>query len=252
MSSSMISARAFRLASPSFPPAGRALTALGVLGLLAACNAGSSTAPRASAPVQFSLAARTSSASATAGAATITGLRLAVGELSLGNGSQYGCQDCQDNSVDGPEGTETHNASQIVTVPLNGGPVQLATEAVQPGRYAQAQIELTPRATTAGWTPGATIEIAGTYAGTPFTLALPVAGTFNQTLAPPVDVTTASAGSPVSVTITLPVSAWFTGPNGVALDPTNPAARAQIEANVRATLQAGEAGEGAETVGGEG
>lgn len=245
----MTASNSLRLSSLGLPRAGRALAAMGLLGMFTACDSGSSTGPRASAPVQFSLAARTASAPATAGAVTITGLRLAVGELSLGNGGQYGCQDCQDNSADGPKGTETANAPQIVTVPLNGAPVQLATEAVQAGRYAQAQIELTPRATTAGWTPGTTVEITGTYAGTPFTLALPVAGSFNQTLTPPVDVTAASSGAPVAVTITLPVSAWFTGANGVALDPANPAARAQIEANVRATLQAGEAGE---TAGGEG
>jgi len=69
-----------------------------------------------------------------------------------------------------------------------------------------------------------------------FTLPIAVAGSFRETLTPPVDVPAGRASGPIQVTITLPVASWFTS-NGTALDPANPTQRAQIEANARASIQ---------------
>jgi hypothetical protein len=58
---------------------------------------------------------------------------------------------------------------------------------------------------------------------------------------PPLTVGTSGATpSPVSVTISLPVTSWFQS-GATTLDPANAAQRAQIETNVRAAFHAPEA-----------
>lgn len=209
-----------------------ALAAAAVLGVATACSSSAGTEPGQRVPVRLSVIA--TSPPPTAGGAVVTSVRLSIERAALGGGEEFGCKDCNDEGND--DGGEP-SAAQVVRV-SPGAPVLLATEPVQPGRYAQAEIELAPPAgsTASGWTPGSTIELAGTMRGAPFTVALSVRGTLRETLSPAVVVSALDAASPASVTISLPVASWLVGANGEGLDPTNPTARAQIEANVRRSL----------------
>lgn len=205
--------------------------------VLGACD---SAGPRVTQPVAIRLAAHSASlgGNATAGPLDITGLRLVVGQTALGSGDQFGCVDCQDS---GPEG-ETVDAPQLLVVPVDGTPVSVRTESVGAGQYAQVEIEVVApdaaiRAANPSWPAGATIEVTGRYNGVAFTLPIAIEGSFRETLAPPVDVPAGGPAAPIQVTITLPVASWFTS-NGTALDPADPAQRAQIEANARASFQA--------------
>ncbi len=205
------------------------------------CN--SASGPRSSSPVNFRLAAAATAAptAATAGV-EISSSRLVVGTAALGSGDQFGCVDCPGN------GGETASAPQLVSVPTDGSPVQVATEQVTAGVYNSVEIELhapdpSVLAAAPGWPAGATVEIAGKFNGTDFTLPLSLAGSFRETLGSPVTVTDGATPSTINITITLPVSSWFVS-NGVALNPTDPSQRAQIEQNARLSLSSVEAGEG--------
>ena len=183
-------------------------------------------------PVNLSLATATSSASASPAATAalqITSLKLLVNQASLGSGDQFGCQDCSGN--DG--GNEVGSVGGVVSVPLDGTAVNLATEQVQPGTYPQVEVELGGTA-PAGWVSGQTVEIQGTNNGTAFTIGVAVDGSFRENLTPAFVVTSASPTS-IPVKITLPVASWFSA-GGVALDPAVPAQRAQIEANIQAAF----------------
>src|ERR1700687_5428265 len=114
---------------------------------------------------------------------------------------------------------EVASVGGIVSVPLDGTAVNLATEQVQPGSYPQVEVEL-GGSTAAGWPSGQTVEIQGTNNGTAFTIGVPVNGSFRENLAPPVVVTTSSPAS-IPVTITLPVASWFAS-GGTASVPAYP------------------------------
>lgn len=212
--------------------------ALLLAGAVAACGT-SSTAAGPRQPVSLHVASLSASSSAAAPAALqLTTVRLSIGQTSLGSGEQFGCQDCQD---EGAEAAQSDGTPSIVTVPATGGPVLLAIEQVQAGTYSEAQIDLVKPVAPAFGAADNTIEISGTYAGTSFTVAFPIHGTFHQTLTPPVTVGS-STSAPISATISLPVAAWFTA-NGVELNPADPAQLAQIRTNVQAYFSA-DAGEG--------
>jgi hypothetical protein len=198
-----------------------------------ACN--NSSAPRASHPVAFHLAASATPASGSvASAVTVTSLRLVVGPAALGSGDQFGCVNCEGNDTE----SET---PELISVPPDGSPVLVRTEQVSAGHYDAAEIELqNPDAgiigAAPGWPSNATIEVAGSSNGAAFTLPLSVVGEFRVAVNPPVDVTEGAPPTTASVTITLPISSWFES-NGVALDPNDPAQRAQIEANARLSVR---------------
>jgi hypothetical protein len=209
---------------------------------LVACGS-SSTAPgpRHAVSLQVSplSASHSSSTAAVPAGLELTGVRLSIGQTSLGSGEQFGCQDCQNEEA---ESAQSDGAPSIVAIPATGGPVLLAVEQVSAGTYPEAQIDLVKPVTPAfGGVADNTIEITGKYNGTSFTVAFPILGTFHQLLTPPVTVT-GTANAPISATVTLPVASWFTGSNGVALDPGNPAQLAQIQANARSyfSVDAGE------------
>jgi hypothetical protein len=200
-----------------------------------ACNSTTDAGMRR--PVNLSLAAVTRSASASPAATAalqITSLKLLVNQASLGSGDQFGCQDCS-----GDGANEVASVGGVVSVPLDGTAVNLATEQVQPGSYSQVEVEV-GGSTAAGWPSGQTVEIQGTNNGTAFTIGVPVNGSFRENLVPPVVVTTSSPAS-IPVTITLPVASWFSA-GGAALDPAVPAQRAQIEANIRTAFSGPESG----------
>lgn len=204
--------------------------ALSLLALspLAGCN--SATSPKSGQPVAFRLATTPPLASAT-GPLSITSFRLVVGGSALGSGDQFGCVDCQDASP------EAQAVPEIASIPLDGSPVQLRTEQVQPGSYTMIEIEVVNPTTsvlaaTPGWSAQNTMVIAGTYNGRPFELGLSIQGLARERLATPLEVGTGGAPASVQVTITLPVAAWFAGATGT-LDPTDAAQRALIEANAR-------------------
>ena len=198
------------------------------LGLLAGCN--SATAPRMGQSVAFRLATATP-LTAAAGPLTITSFRLVVGGAALGNGDQFGCVDCQN------AGPEARAVPEAASIPLDGSPVQLRSEEVQPGTYTTMEIEVViptsaVLAAAPGWPAPNTMVIAGTYNGRPFELGLPIEGTVRERLATPLVVGTGGAPASVAVTISLPVATWFASAGGT-LDPTDAAHRAMIEANAR-------------------
>jgi hypothetical protein len=209
-------------------------TGIAVLGVVAGCG---TTEPRPTQPVGIHLASATPAfaAAAAAGPLQITSLRLVVSTASLGAGDQFGCIDCQGNAEDAPA------TPKLISVPLTGGTILVATELTSPGTYSQAEIALArpAAATVAGtpnWPAGATLLIEGTHNGTAFAIPLTIEGSFLETLNPPVVVTNTSTPSTITVTATLPVTSWFTS-NGVSLDPAVAAQRAVIEANIRRSFQ---------------
>lgn len=223
-----------------------ALTARRMLSLatLAAAWGCSGSSPTPSQPVKFNIAANTTTRLSSGGPLQIASFRLVAGPAALGSGQEYGCKDCQGGGT-----SESSPAPQLITVPSDGSPVALRTEEVSAGRYGSAEIELARPdaavlAAVPGWPTDASAEVSGTYNGTAFTLYLPLRGAFREALNPPVDVAAgASAPATVNITITLPVGSWFSA-NGVDLDPTNAAQRAQILAKAQASLLPEEAGGG--------
>ena len=213
-----------------FQPITRLLLPMLAAPLILSCSSATDVALR---PVTLSLRAAAVPSSASAAALQVTSLRLLVKEAALGSGDQFGCQDCQG----GPEGNERAAVGAVVSVPLDGTPVTLATEQVGPGTYSEVEIEL-GGGTAPGWTNGQTVEIQGTSNGTPFTIRVSVNGSFRETLSPPAVVTGTDVSS-VPVVITLPVASWFTA-GGQQLDPGVPAQLAQIEANIRSAFSASE------------
>jgi hypothetical protein len=136
----------------------------------------------------------------------------------------------------------------LVSVPVDGTPVKVATEQVAAGHYAAAEIELVPPdsrilQSAPAWPVTATVEVSGLFNGAPFTLDLGVTGVFRQVLVPAVDVT--STSDSLAVVVALPVASWFVD-NGTTLDPNDPAQRARIELNARRSMQAVEPGSMAE------
>jgi hypothetical protein len=201
---------------------------LGTASLVAACNSGS--APTSASPVAFHLAAQ---GGGTGGAVELTSFRVVVGPAALGSGDQFGCVDCT--------GDESSPPPQLVSVPLDGSPVQFRTEQVTAGHYTAAEVEFQQPdpgllAGAPGWPSSATVELAGGFNGVPFTLHLPLLGSFRETLNPAVDVSADSAPPPVAITVTLPVASWFVS-NGAPLDPNDATQRAQIEQNAQSALQ---------------
>lgn len=167
----------------------------------------------------------------------VTSLQLVVGAASLGSGQEFGCVDCQGNYDDAPS-----LGPRVVDVPVDGGAVQVAAEGVGPARrhITEAEISLeAPTGASPDWPGDATIRIAGSFAGTPFTLALNVTGDFRASVDPPLDISDSDGLTELAVTIALPVASWFTS-NGVALDPTNADQRASIEANIRQSFTTSE------------
>lgn len=199
---------------------------------LAGCDA--FTAAASKKPVDIHVAAaNTTTVSSTAASAglTISAVSASFGQASLGSGDQFGCADCQNNATDTPV------AARVVNVPVDGGDVLLQTEQVNAGTYGAVEVQLeNPVTPPTGWPAGATLEISGTYNGSPFTTSFSVNGSMRQTLAQPITVGSAGTPAQIHVTINLPVNNWFTS-NGTVLDPNNPAQHAQIEANIRAALQ---------------
>lgn len=192
-----------------------------------------STGPTPRHRVELRLAAAMvpSALSVAAGQLQLTSFRIVAGEAALGSRDEFGCIDCQGST------SEQERAPRIVDVPLRGGAVTLETGEVAAGSYPEAEISVVaPTAATlvgvSGWPAGATIEVAGSFAGAAFRLTLAIEGTFREQLVPPVEVPGGASAVAVPVTITLPVATWFTA-NGTTLDPNDAAQRALIEANAR-------------------
>lgn len=222
-------------------PAGRLAAGIAAAASIAACGT-SPTSPAPASAVQVRVAADGATATAPQGLSVST-VRLVVGHASLGSGDQFGCVNCTGNN------TDAEAAPSVVTLAGGAGSAVVAVGDVQPGTYSAAEIDLT-RPTTAlvGSSPGQTIEITGVVNGAPFTISAAVEGAFRGTLSPPVQVAGGSS-APVTVTVALPVTAWFTSGAGL-LDPAVPVQRTQILANIQAAFSA--AGEGAESPAREG
>ena len=194
------------------------------------------TVPVARVPVAFHVVVSGPSLSANrVAAATVSGLeittvRLGIGVASLGTNGQYGCVDCQGDTSDGP------SPGALVDIPMSGAPVRVVTEQVSPGVYGEVEFTLRTLAPgqwpSATWSATTTIEITGRFGGSPFTITLPVAGMFRQTLKTPLHVVAGAAPGALDVTITLPVASWFEA-GGVLVDPNVATSRAVIEANIR-------------------
>lgn len=167
-----------------------------------------------------------SSASVSQGLGLVS-LRLLVSQASLGHGDTFGCQNCTNND----SGNEAAVLNSWVTIPVNGGPVDLASEMVQPGSYDQVEIEVGGAEGSAASGTARTVEVSGTFNGVPFTVGAHVVGTFRETLTPPAIVAAANPPSSLRFTLALPVESWFSV-NGVVLDPTDAAQRAIIEGNI--------------------
>lgn len=208
----------------------RAGATLVALVLLAACGV---TEPRRTSPVTLHL--RSNAVTSTAATAPtplqLSAVRLIVTSAALGSGNEFGCTDCQGNVE------EVVSTPKLVSIPINGGSVLLATEQAAPGLYSQSEIAVeqagaTSLAGTSNWPSGATIMIEGTYNGAAFALPLNIVGSFRESLTPPLEVPATGAPAATAITITLPVASWFQS-TGRSLNPADATDRATIEANAR-------------------
>lgn len=227
-----------------------AAAALAAGPFLAACSsADSALAPAPRRAVTLAVTAHASQNTPTVPGLQVSAVRLVLGAASLGSGSQFGCINCQGNTQDAPAGTAP---ATLVTLAGTSGTATVATSDVAAGTYSAAQIDVVrPSTPLIGTSPDQTVEVTGSYNGTPFTVTAAAAGSFVQTLSPPVQVT-AGATAPISITIDLPVASWFTGTAG-PLDPAVPAQRAAIVANIQRFFSATDGTpEGSEPPSGEG
>ncbi len=218
------------------------IAVLGVLGVaVAGCE--QSTAADPTAPVRFQLAAAASTRGVSAGVITsqgplvVTAVQLVVGRAALGDGTEFGCLDCDGNFVDG------QRTPTLVNLPAGGGVTDVVTEQVTAGRYGRAELSLEP--TEAGMpllrgaATGTTVRVSGTYNGAAFSIDLAIAGAFRGALVPPLSVVAGATPAAVALTLRLPVDTWFVA-NSRVLDPATAADRTLIEANIRASFDAAE------------
>jgi len=202
------------------------------------------TGTRASQPVDVMVAARTTPALASTisrGALDITKLEIVLGQASLGNGDQFGCQDCQDAS-------ETAAVTpRVFSVPLDGGAVRVASERVGPGVYKEVEIEVTQLAAASGgapadWPSGATIRVSGLVDSAPFSVTLNQGGDLRQVLPVPINVADRAAPTEIQAVLNLPVLTWFFD-GSRELDPRVAADLALIKQHVLATLDTSDVAE---------
>jgi len=223
--------------------------AIGAVALTAATvSCRSSTAAQPSRTVAFQVRGNAAAfaTAASSGPLAITSVRIVVDGAALGSGDQYGCVDCQGNN-----GELAATPAQVISVPLDGGTALVTTERVSVGTYRQIEISLdVPSAALVaanpGWPANATIMVTGSYNGTSFTLPLAIAGSFRQSLSPPLNVAANATSGALAVHLTLPIASWFTW-NGAPLNPADATQRAQIEANARAAFQSTDVAESSAT-----
>lgn len=173
------------------------------------------------------------SSSISSGSLDVTKVEIVLGQASLGNGDQFGCQDCQNSSE------EASVAPRLVSVPLDGGAIRVASEGVGPGLYSEVEIEVARLAASgggapAGWPVDATIRVSGMVEGSSFEVFVNREGDLRQTLASPIAVGE-GAPSEIQATLTLPVLDWFTD-GARTLDPRDSADLATIQQRIIATL----------------
>ncbi|HEY4302937.1 MAG TPA: hypothetical protein VGM82_00610 [Gemmatimonadaceae bacterium] len=112
-------------------------------------------------------------------------------------------------------------------ISVNGSAATIPTNAIRAGSY--RELELTVN----------TVQLKGKFDTTAFNITVPVSARAEFEFDPPLVV---NDSSPASLTVNLPLAAWFTNPDGSLVDPsqlaTNPTLAAQVKARILQSLRA--------------
>ncbi|MBW2526243.1 MAG: hypothetical protein JRI23_18830 [Deltaproteobacteria bacterium] len=163
---------------------------------------------------------------AAAGTLTLDRVRVAVSELEL-----------EGEEEEGDEEFET--GARVVEIALDSTATEIVAESVPAGRYVELGLELMladgSRGAAYADFDGGSIVVDGTFDGAPFTYRSSTAPELEFALGEPAEV---PDGGEARIAVMFDVAAWFLGPDGLALDPSDPANRPAIEANILDSMAA--------------
>lgn len=145
-------------------------------------------------------------------------------------GVDAGDDDDSDSDSDSDHaGNEKFRAgATTVALPLEGGTITPFTGTLPAGTYRGIEMDAD------------FIRLRGTYDGQAFDVTVPINAELELAFVPPLDIT--SSSTPLTVSVNIDPSKWFTDPMGNTIDPrtlsTNAEARAIFRNNVRASFRA--------------
>lgn len=172
------------------------------------------------------------------GGLSVSSVQAVLGQASLGNGQQFGCQDCQDQF----EGANI--APRLVSLPFEAGGIRVASERVGAGTYAQVEIEVTvlhTGATVGGvaWPTNGTLGVFGSIDGEAFQVVITTTGVFKERLPAPIQVREGASPAEISVTLSISPLSWF-DEAGRTLDPRVPGDLSLIKTKMSMTINSSE------------
>jgi hypothetical protein len=239
---------------PAFP---RTAAAIGAALLVAACSdAGSG--PAGDAQVSLSLATRSAaaaSAAVVAGPETYTDgagntlvidrVQLVLRELEMENETHQGACETVTTSRDG-DCAEIEVGPLLVDLPLGvGGAARTVTASVPAGTYDEVKFKIrepdddtaADRAFVADHPEFAhtSIEVEGSFNGTPFTFTSGLEAELKLELSPPLVV---DASGTADLTLFADLGAWFRDAGGSLIDPASAASTAQVADNIARSFNA--------------
>lgn len=147
------------------------------------------------------------------GLLVVESARISVSEIELEGGDE-------DDELEATVG------GAVIDLTLDGSPTNVEAGTVEAGRYHTVGLELE----SAG-----SVVVRGTYDGRPFTFTSDLRAEIEFPIEPAVQV---PADGEATVGIAFDVAAWFAGTDGAVVDPTDPASRERIEANLLAAMAA--------------
>ncbi len=161
---------------------------------------------------------------------TLTSVKMLVEELEL--------ESVEEDSLD----FEIEN--QVIELPLDGSPYQLAAANIAPGLYDEFELEIEglddddvvndPDFT--GGSDEVSIVIKGTYNGEDFTFKSEEDFEIEFEFSPPIQIDENTIN--VDINLMVNIDSWFVDSSGNELDPTDPANREQIEENIENSFEA--------------
>lgn len=161
---------------------------------------------------------------------TLSSVKMLVEELEL--------ESVEEDSLD----FEIEN--QVINLPLDGTPYQLAAANIPPGLYDEFELEIEglddddvvndPDFT--GGSDEISIVIKGTYNGEDFTFKSEEDFEIEFEFSPPIQIDENTTN--VDINLMVDIDSWFVDSSGNELDPTDPGDREQIEENIKKSFKA--------------
>ena len=164
------------------------------------------------------------------GHVSLTSVKMLVEELEL--------ESVEEDSLD----FEIEN--QVIQLPLDGSPYQLAAANIASGLYDEFELEIEgldddDNVNDPDFTEGSdetSIIIEGTYNGEDFTFTSEEDFEIEFEFNPPIEIDENTTN--VDINLMVDIDSWFLDDSGNELDPTDPANREQIEENIEHSFEA--------------